>query len=280
MDAKKIGNAIKILRKEIGYTQHQLAECLSVTDKAVSKWERGLSVPDISLIMQLSLLLNIDIDNLLEGNIRYIEESWYGLLIIKEESNGICAGTQLYDKPLVYILLSYFMLVGIKNIMIECSLKDKAFIKEHLEDGKNIGLHISFKDEYCKNMLPNKNIMLVYDNPFVYGNNLTKYFQRAMSRSNGVTMIVAKKNQKDFLQLPILFFPQNYINYLENQNISQSLLDANLLLTEPMGLGMIYGFINNYNTINDFSNLIRFLQENSGNQIYDIKEIAESRNLI
>lgn len=43
MDAKKVGKAIKVLRSRIGYTQHDLADVLGVTDKAVSKWERGVS---------------------------------------------------------------------------------------------------------------------------------------------------------------------------------------------------------------------------------------------
>lgn len=67
MDAKKVGKSIKVLRKRIGYTQHDLANTLGVTDKAVSKWERGLSVPDIGIITELSLTLNCDVDNLLQG---------------------------------------------------------------------------------------------------------------------------------------------------------------------------------------------------------------------
>ena len=47
MNAEKICIAIKILRKRKGLTQHQLADKLGVTDKAVSKWERGLGTPDM-----------------------------------------------------------------------------------------------------------------------------------------------------------------------------------------------------------------------------------------
>ena len=50
MNAEKICIAIKILRKRKGLTQHQLADKLGVTDKAVSKWERGLGTPDISML--------------------------------------------------------------------------------------------------------------------------------------------------------------------------------------------------------------------------------------
>jgi transcriptional regulator with XRE-family HTH domain len=54
-------------RKEQGLTQKELAEKLGVTDKAVSKWERGLSCPDISLLMDLSDALGVTVSELLQG---------------------------------------------------------------------------------------------------------------------------------------------------------------------------------------------------------------------
>ncbi len=48
MENQKIGNFIKELRKEKNLTQKELADKLFITDRAVSKWERGLSCPDIS----------------------------------------------------------------------------------------------------------------------------------------------------------------------------------------------------------------------------------------
>ena len=67
MDKEKTGQLITELRKEKGMTQKQLAEALNVTDKAVSKWERGLSFPDISMLEPLSELLDIAIMELLAG---------------------------------------------------------------------------------------------------------------------------------------------------------------------------------------------------------------------
>ena len=54
MDHIKIGKLICALRKEQGMTQLQLAQCLHISDKTVSKWERGLGCPDVSLLSQLS----------------------------------------------------------------------------------------------------------------------------------------------------------------------------------------------------------------------------------
>ena len=66
------GSFLAQLRKEKGMTQKELAACLYVSDKAVSKWERGLSVPDISLLVPLAERLNVTVTELLEG--RYMEE--------------------------------------------------------------------------------------------------------------------------------------------------------------------------------------------------------------
>ena len=68
MDNAKTGELIRSLRRENGLTQLQLAEKLHVSDKAVSKWERGMGCPDVSLIAGLSRIFNVDIQNLLSGD--------------------------------------------------------------------------------------------------------------------------------------------------------------------------------------------------------------------
>lgn len=69
MDNTKTGAIIKQLRKEKGLTQLQLAEMLHITDRAVSKWERGLCAPDISLLEPLSRILGVSIVELIEGEL-------------------------------------------------------------------------------------------------------------------------------------------------------------------------------------------------------------------
>ena len=61
------GSAIRLLREKKGYTQKQLAERLLVSDKAVSKWESGRGLPDISLIEPLAKTLGISVAELLSG---------------------------------------------------------------------------------------------------------------------------------------------------------------------------------------------------------------------
>lgn len=67
MDNEKIAQFISSLRKSKKMTQKELANQLGITDKAVSKWERGLSCPDISLLPALSDILGISVNELLNG---------------------------------------------------------------------------------------------------------------------------------------------------------------------------------------------------------------------
>ncbi len=67
MDKELFGSFVAELRKEKSWTQKELAEKLFVSDKAVSKWERGLSLPDVSLLMPLADVLDVTVTELLEG---------------------------------------------------------------------------------------------------------------------------------------------------------------------------------------------------------------------
>ena len=62
-----VGQTIAALRKKKGWTQVELAEKLQVSDKAVSKWERGISFPDITILIPLSEVLNVSLYDLLTG---------------------------------------------------------------------------------------------------------------------------------------------------------------------------------------------------------------------
>lgn len=67
MDCQKVGELILQLRKERNMTQKQLADTMNISDKTVSKWERGLGCPDVSLLPELSQVLNINIEKILSG---------------------------------------------------------------------------------------------------------------------------------------------------------------------------------------------------------------------
>lgn len=74
MDQLKIGKFIAECRKQKKLTQMQLAEKLGITDKAVSKWERGIAMPDSSIMLDLCGILGISVNELLSGE-RFMTEN-------------------------------------------------------------------------------------------------------------------------------------------------------------------------------------------------------------
>ncbi|MCI8460736.1 MAG: helix-turn-helix domain-containing protein [Bacilli bacterium] len=67
MDCQKIGTFILTKRKDKNMTQKQLAKSLGITEQAVSKWERGLGIPDVSLLIDLSKILDVSVQEILTG---------------------------------------------------------------------------------------------------------------------------------------------------------------------------------------------------------------------
>lgn len=67
MNSENIGQFIALLRKERQMTQRDLAQRLNITDKAISKWERGLSCPDISLLTSIAEIFDVSTGELLNG---------------------------------------------------------------------------------------------------------------------------------------------------------------------------------------------------------------------
>lgn len=94
MDQVKIGKFIQERRKSIGITQSELAEKLYVTDRAVSKWENGVCIPDVSNIVELCKLLDITINDLYSGKIvdmkdneKLLEKNLLEMARVKEEQD-------------------------------------------------------------------------------------------------------------------------------------------------------------------------------------------------
>lgn len=304
MDARKFGSAIRTLRVREGYTQQELAEYLSVTDKAVSKWERGLSIPDIATITLLAGILNTDVDNLLEGNIAYLEDKWHGILKIEPMGQGIHCDSAVYGKPLVEIWISYFMLVGIRQILLEGSAEELDRARELLGDGNRFGIQLTYIDAEHEAELHGQNVMVVYGNIFLYGSNLTRYFQRAMSRVNGITLLAAESdddksdsaifcNQDKRISLrhdkeryacralQVLFVPKQFEAALQEDMSSVAELRSHFAVyAEVAGRGLAVCSVKNWDDINDVSTFIRIMEKMSGSRVYDINEIARVRGLI
>lgn len=119
MDNTKTGSLIRELRKEKGLTQLQLAEQLHITDRAVSKWERGLCAPDIALLEPLSRILDISIPELIEGQraessqrIQEIQDT--AIAIIDYSNNEILQKVkQKSNRLLLTLCLALLIIIGI-----------------------------------------------------------------------------------------------------------------------------------------------------------------------
>lgn len=67
MDQKKIGDFLKVLRKEKGITQEDFAEVMGVSGRTVSRWETGSNMPDLDIIIQIADYYDVEIKELLDG---------------------------------------------------------------------------------------------------------------------------------------------------------------------------------------------------------------------
>ncbi|MDD5827034.1 MAG: helix-turn-helix transcriptional regulator [Bacilli bacterium] len=86
MEQENIQKFIKKLRKEKNLTQKQLADMLGVTYQAVSKWERGLNIPDISILKEISHIFDVDMDTMITGvekkHKKYIPKFYFFLIFL------------------------------------------------------------------------------------------------------------------------------------------------------------------------------------------------------
>ena len=69
MDCTKIGSLLYKLRKEKGMTQKEVADSMNISNKTISKWERGLGCPDVSLLPELSEIFDVNIEKILQGEL-------------------------------------------------------------------------------------------------------------------------------------------------------------------------------------------------------------------
>lgn len=117
MDLIKIGRYIADKRKALGLTQKQVADKLGMSDKSVSKWERGICLPDVSIYITLCDILEISINEFLAGeDIReenYIQKSEDNLIRIAKESKYKLKNLKRAIIGLVFIILITSFLLGI-----------------------------------------------------------------------------------------------------------------------------------------------------------------------
>lgn len=122
MDQKRIGAFIARRRKELRMTQKELAQKLGVTDRAVSKWENGRCMPDLSLIQPLSRSLEVGVNDLLSGEIipekQYRKKSEDNIIRIAELKSRLD-----YMESFRYGFWGFYVLV--LTLLIYCIVKNQ-----------------------------------------------------------------------------------------------------------------------------------------------------------
>lgn len=299
MDAMKVGAAIKVLRTKKGYTQHALVECLDVTDKAVSKWERGLGVPDVSILAKLAIVLNTDIDNLLAGNVCWIEHSWRGILVLDEGAGDIRPDTEICGNPAINIPLCCFLLAGIKDICIVASPDCLAAARGVVGDGSRLGVSVRYFED-VRDIPSDSPVFYIRNYTFIYGPNLTKCFQLAIARQNAGSVLVAESlniregtgtafdetrvilpdagSDSRFYKLPFVFIPDRFMSRFCAEHPEESCSGGDLV-AEPLGRGMIACDMS-AGPLRDLEQLVSFIQNSNGFLLYCPEEIAWRRGLI
>ena len=119
MDQIKIGKFIQEKRKEKRLTQSELAEKINVSDRAVSKWENGNCIPDVSNIQELCKILNITINDLFSGcvvdmkdNEKKLEENLLEMIRIKEQRDRELLILEIFIGVLVSIIMFLCIMIA------------------------------------------------------------------------------------------------------------------------------------------------------------------------
>ena len=126
MNQEKIGRFIAELRKEKNLTQQELADKLNITDRAISHWENGRSMPDAGVILDLCKILNINVNELLSAKKikeeKYNERAEESLLEMRREIETQNKRILTLNKIIINLSIIIFVVIGLAATFIEMSM--------------------------------------------------------------------------------------------------------------------------------------------------------------
>ena len=254
MKVSNTGQIIRECREKAGFTQKTLAAALHITDKAISKWERGICLPDVALLPKLSLLLDTDMEVFLSSSIE--QEQWAGVIDIRD-----CDFAQpVYDKPLAYYLLSHYLLLGITRVHVLTNEQNRSF----LQDGvfRSFGFDLRFD-------LPGEERLMIINHPwFLFGSDLTQQFQGAMLSGRNTKLV--PMNQE-----PVVFFAQDSHLYFSDPKRF-----VKTAAVRTLGRGMVCLDIDDRDKVLETASFVKTYQQNAGLLIASLEEIAFRKGLV
>lgn len=179
MNQEKIGKFIKDKRLELKMTQKDLADKLGISDRAISKWENGRGVPDVSLLSDLSKVLDVTINDLLSGEVVKKEE--YQQKFEENIMNTIETKIKKENKILKLVLYCIFtlvfllvMYVSIESIYMKSTINSYPLIQKNYSDDIHANDNMYFERTvysygfYVKYFYKSKNT----DKPMLVSNNI------------------------------------------------------------------------------------------------------------
>ena len=126
MNQEKIGKFIAKVRKEKSMTQQELAKKLNITDRAISHWENGRSMPDAGVILELCKILNINVNELLSAKKikedKYNERAEECLLEMRREIETQNKRILTLNKIIINLAIIIFVVIGLAATFIEMSM--------------------------------------------------------------------------------------------------------------------------------------------------------------
>lgn len=217
MNTEKIGKFIAQKRKDKNYTQKELALKLGVTDRAVSKWERGLGCPDISLLEDLSKILDISIVELLNGeqkeDVKILEKDLINSMKISKENekNKIINNLNIILETIIILVISMLVILNIIN-SIELNEKETNDLDNNIvERTNNLEKYINIIKNN-KGKYSDKD----YKKIIAYVIDLDKLF----SKETKQLLNKSEYTLKDYYEFEKYYFNNYYVDY---NNLNKSL---------------------------------------------------------
>ena len=151
IDNKKVGTQIALLRASKGITQNELGERIGVTFQSVSKWERGETLPDVSVLPDLANIFETTIDNILLGGEHHV--IFKGKIKVHDMIEGINCLKRMGELLGNHNIIYRYAIQGIDsgmNTEIEAAFSDdyifEAFVGEAIIQNLKAGLYVDITD--------------------------------------------------------------------------------------------------------------------------------------
>jgi DNA-binding XRE family transcriptional regulator len=243
MNQVKIGNFIKTLRKEKKLTQKELADYLGITDRAISKWERGLGCPDVSLLEDLSKYLGVSILELLKGERLEDKQNCNQkdlLKLINWSKENIIQNIQTISNYVtIFIIATICLIILITNIKsILFTTKKYDFSNDYLNDLNDIPV-----SKTCNELIEelNNKIEQILNNQGTYSNEDYSNMKTYMNTLKATLQEQANDtycNQTNYTFQDLVGFylkHQNLITYpLDNKKLYPIILSHNPTLSNNL----------------------------------------------